>query len=194
LYPLDGGRLEVFGESPDERPDLFERSIAYVPQFAWLFSGTIRENIELGAGKPLSEEEFEQAAALAGVRTMVEGMAEGYDSQVGENGTFLSGGQRQRVALARALVRDAPILILDEVTSALDRESQQFIHRSLEQLRKTGKTILLITHNMALAAKADRILVLDNGAVAEDGTHETLLAQNGLYARLYQAYQDGEAP
>jgi ATP-binding cassette subfamily B protein len=158
------------------------RRIGVVPQDVFLFSGTIRENIALG-DPDMPFERIVAAARLAGVHDFVAEMALGYDTKVGERGMTLSGGQRQRIALARALLRNPDVLILDEATSALDTESERAIQANLEQACR-GRTTIVIAHRLSTVQTADRILVIDRGAIVEDGTHAELLGKSGLYAHL----------
>jgi ATP-binding cassette subfamily B protein len=156
--------------------------MALVTQETFLFDDTIAENIRLG--RPgATRAEIEDAALRANAHDFVTGLPQGYDSPVGEGGAQLSGGQRQRIAIARAMLRDAPILLLDEATSALDAESEARVQQALERLMQ-GRTTLVIAHRLATIRRADRIAVLDKGRLAEEGTHDYLVGQNGLYARL----------
>jgi ATP-binding cassette subfamily B protein len=163
-------------------------SIAYVPQEPMLFHRTLRENIAYG--KPdASEEEIRHAATQANALEFIEQLPQGFDTLVGERGVKLSGGQRQRVAIARAILKDAPILVLDEATSALDSESEKLIQDALQKLMK-GRTSIVIAHRLSTIAKLDRIVVLDKGNIAEDGTHAELLSKKGIYANLW-SHQSG---
>lgn len=159
-------------------------SIGLVPQEPVLFSGTIRENIAY-ARPDAPASEVEAAARAAHVHEFVERLPQGYDTAVGERGVKLSGGQRQRVAIARAILKNPPVLILDEATSSLDTESERLVEEALEQLL-VGRTTLIIAHRLSTVRRADRLIVLDRGSLAEEGTHGELLALGGLYAKLYQ--------
>ncbi|TIM72693.1 MAG: ATP-binding cassette domain-containing protein, partial [Mesorhizobium sp.] len=138
----------------------------------------------IGFGRPdASQAEIEAAARDALADEFILKLEKGYDSQVGERGVTLSGGQRQRVAIARAILRDAPILLLDEATSALDAESETLVQTALERLMQ-DRTTIVIAHRLATVLKADRILVMDGGCIVEEGTHQSLVAKGGIYARL----------
>ena len=155
---------------------------AWVSQEAPLFSGSANENIRFGR-ETASDAEVREAAQEAQALTFVEALPEGFDTPLGERGKSLSGGQRQRMAIARALVRDAPILLLDEATSALDAESEQLVQMALDQAMET-RTTLVIAHRLATVLRADRIVVMEDGRVVEEGTHASLITRGGLYARL----------
>ncbi|KWV92327.1 ABC transporter [Erythrobacter sp. YT30] len=156
--------------------------IAFVPQEGILFSANARDNLRYGRWDA-SEEDIWDAARAANAEGFLRELPDGLDTYLGEGGTQLSGGQRQRVAIARALLRDAPILLLDEATSALDAESEQLVQQALDTLM-VDRTTLVIAHRLATVRAADRIIVLDNGEIVEQGTHDQLAAANGLYARL----------
>jgi ATP-binding cassette subfamily B protein len=164
------------------------RNIALVSQDVYLFHGTIRENIAYSSDASL--EEVERAARLAQLHGFVAGLPDGYDTLVGERGVKLSGGQRQRLSIARAIVKDAPILILDEATSSVDTETERAIQENLKTLT-AGRTALVIAHRLSTIRHADRILVLRDGEVAEEGNHDALIAQGGTYADLWHV-QAGE--
>jgi len=159
--------------------------LSLVSQDVVLFDGTVAENVGYGSLHEASREEIRQALQDANLADFVDSLPEGMDTQVGENANTLSGGQRQRLAIARALIKNAPILILDEATSALDSESEHQVQSSLERLM-AGRTTLVIAHRLSTVQKADKILVLDAGHIVEQGRHEELLSQGGLYASLYR--------
>lgn len=162
--------------------------IAYVPQEPLLFHRSLRDNIAYG--KPdASDADVRRAASQAHAIDFIDRLPQGLDTLVGERGVKLSGGQRQRIAIARAILKDAPILVLDEATSALDSESEKLIQSALQKLMK-DRTSIVIAHRLSTIAKLDRIIVLDNGIVAEEGTHTQLLEQNGIYAKFW-AHQSG---
>jgi len=159
------------------------RQLAYVSQQPYLFEGTIRDNIRYGRPEA-TDEDIEKAARLAYAHDFILAQPQGYDTPVGENGVTLSGGQRQRLSIARALVRNAPILLLDEATSALDTESEAAVQKALDEAM-TGRTVVVIAHRLSTVVRADKIIVMQQGRVVEEGNHETLAkVSNGLYARL----------
>ncbi len=186
---IDGGSITIDGQNiADVTQISLHKSIAYVPQEPALFHRTIRENILYG--KPgASDVEIEEAAKQANAYDFIMKLSSKFDTLVGERGVKLSGGQRQRIAIARAILKNAPILVLDEATSALDSESEKLIQASLNTLMK-GRTSIVIAHRLSTIAKLDRIIVLDNGRIVEDGTHTELLKKNGTYAKLW-SHQSG---
>lgn len=164
------------------------QQIAFVSQETVLFNDSIRNNIAYGSNKKHSESALIKAAEQAHVMEFVEQLPDGLDTMLGDNGVGLSGGQRQRVAIARAILKNAPLLILDEATSALDNKSEQFIQQSLQQIMQ-HKTTLVIAHRLSTIEHADQVVVLQQGQIVEQGTHQQLLAQQGVYAELYQKQQ-----
>jgi len=186
FYDVGAGDVLLDGVGIREYPlkDL-RRQISLVSQDVVLFDDTIANNIAYGALTDSPRTAVEAAAEAAYVADFVAELPDGLDSRVGERGTLLSGGQRQRIAIARALLKDAPVLILDEATSALDTESERRIQGALEKLME-GRTTLVIAHRLSTVENADRIIVLKEGAVVEQGTHQELLAKDGVYSGLYR--------
>jgi ATP-binding cassette subfamily B protein len=164
-------------------------SCGYVAQDAFLFEGSVRDNLVYGAPEA-ADPWLREALRLAEATEFVDRLPDGWDTQIGERGQKLSGGQRQRIALARAIARDPSVLILDEATSAVDNETEAAIQRSLDVV-SAGRTTVIVAHRLSTVRNADRIHVLENGLVAESGTHEALLARGGLYAALWRV-QTGE--
>ena len=163
--------------------------IGFVLQDTVLFRGTIRDNIAYG--RPgATQKEIEEAAKLANADEFISRMPHGYDTMVGERGLTLSGGQRQRIGIARAVIRNTPILILDEPTAALDTESERLVIEALERLMK-GRTVITIAHRLSTIRDANKIIVLSGGVVAEQGTHQELIALGGVYAELHRIQVDG---
>ena len=158
--------------------------IGFVLQETVLFRGTIRENIAYGR-PDASEEEIIAAAKLANADEFISRMPHGYDSVVGERGDTLSGGQRQRIGIARAVIRNSPIMILDEPTAALDTESERLVIEGLERLMK-GRTVIMIAHRLSTIRDADKIIVLKDGVVVEEGRNDELIALGGVYAELHR--------
>lgn len=183
-YEQNEGDIKLFGKSfSDYDQKDIRKAIAYVPQDNYLFNGTIKENIAFGK-TGATEKEIIEAAEAAYANEFITKLPMGYETEVGDRGTHLSGGERQRIAIARALLKDAPILLLDEATSSLDSESEQQIQKALEVLMK-GRTTMVIAHRLSTIQNADRILVVDNGKICEEGKHDELLAMDKLYAKLY---------
>jgi ATP-binding cassette subfamily B protein len=170
-------------------PAEVRKRIALVPQDSVVFAATARENIRFGRPEA-SDADVERAADLAHATEFIRRLPGGFDAQLGERGVTLSGGQRQRIAIARAILRDAPLLLLDEATSSLDAESETLVQTALEELMRQ-RTTLVIAHRLATVLSCDRIMVLDQGRIVEHGTHTSLVAANGLYARLARLQFEG---
>lgn len=190
FYDVNKGSVLIDGRDVrDYTQKSLRRHIAVIPQDTSLFHRSLMENIRYG-NLNASDEEVKDAARKAHAHDFIESLPQGYDTMVGERGLRLSGGQRQRIAIARAILKDAPILILDEATAALDSESEAAIQKSLESLMK-GKTVIAIAHRLSTIQSMDRLLVMQGGQVVEDGTHAQLLDKAGLYARLWQKQSGG---
>jgi len=193
FYDAERGTITIDGQdiAKVSRHSL-RQQIAYVGQDVFLFRGTVRENIAFG--KPgASEAEIISAAKVACAHDFIAAFPRGYDTPVGEHGLQLSGGQRQRIAIARALIKNAPIILLDEATAALDSESERLVRDAIEHLCQ-GRTTIVIAHRLHTVSHADRIFVIEQGAVVESGRHEELLRKNGRYASFYRLQlQDQEA-
>jgi subfamily B ATP-binding cassette protein MsbA len=184
LYEADAGAVLLDGVPlADYRLGDLRRQIALVSQDVLLFDDTVAANIAYGVAGEVPRERLVEAARAANALDFVERMPQGFDTRIGEGGALLSGGQRQRLAIARALLKDAPILILDEATSSLDTESERLIQEALERIMR-GRTTLVIAHRLSTVEHADQILVLDHGRVVEHGRHAELLSRGGHYARL----------
>ncbi|HZI49417.1 MAG TPA: ABC transporter ATP-binding protein [Pyrinomonadaceae bacterium] len=185
FYDLTGGVIKIDGEDVRRfKTKSLRRQISFVLQESTLFRASISQNIAYG--KPeASQKEIIRAAQMANAEEFILRMPEGYDTMVGERGVTLSGGQRQRITIARAIIRDAPILVMDEPSSGLDAESEELVFDALSKLM-ADRTSIVIAHRLATVSRADVIFVIDGGRVAEQGTHQELLARGGLYSRLYE--------
>jgi subfamily B ATP-binding cassette protein MsbA len=185
FYDVSAGRLLIDGHDVrDVTIESLRGQIAMVTQQTILFNDTVKNNIAYGDIQR-SEEEIIQAARAAYAHDFIMQLPLGYDTIIGEQGTKLSGGERQRISIARAILKDAPILILDEATSSLDTEAEIEVQKALDNLM-AGRTTLVIAHRLSTIRNADRIIVLVNGKIVEEGTHEYLLDRRGEYFKLYQ--------
>jgi subfamily B ATP-binding cassette protein MsbA len=192
FYDATRGRITLDGHDvKDVTQNSLRRQISIVSQEVVLFNDSIRSNICYGMDD-VSDEELNEALDAAYAHDFVASMPNGLDTVIGERGTRLSGGQRQRLSIARALIKDAPILILDEATSSLDTESEFVVQRALENLI-SGRTTLTIAHRISTVRDADRIIVISDGRMVESGRHEELIAQAGEYSRLYSLLVDDES-
>lgn len=189
FYEATSGDILIDGKSiKDVTLESLRDNIGVVQQDVYLFSGSVKENISYGkAGATI--EEITEAAKMAGAHDFIMSLPNGYDTYVGERGVKLSGGQKQRISIARLFLKNPPILILDEATSALDNESERLVQKSLEALAK-GRTTLTIAHRLTTIKNADRILVLTENGITEEGTHEELISKGGFYAELYKLYSE----
>lgn len=186
FFDPDSGRITIDGiDIREVTLDSLREQIAVVSQDTYLFYGTIADNLRL-ARPDATQDELVEAARAANIHAFIASLPADYDTMVGERGLTLSGGQRQRIAIARALLKDAPVLVLDEATSAVDAENEQAITEALDRLT-TGRTTLVVAHRLSTVRRADRIVVLSHGAVAEIGEHTELVDRQGDYARLVAA-------
>lgn len=186
FYDVNDGEICIDGVNiKDFKLDSLRDKISVVFQDNFLFSGTIKENILLGKTNA-KDEDILRAIKYACLEEFVESLEFGLDTKVGERGVLLSGGQKQRIAIARAFIKDSPIVILDEATSALDNRSEAVVQQALENLMH-NRTVLIVAHRLSTIKKADKIVVINNGEVAEIGTHDELLAKKeGIYSALYK--------
>ena len=183
FYEFDGGEIEIDGKPIRDYPKpALRAAMGYVTQESFLFNGTVRENLEIarsGAG----DAELWEVLNAANAEHFVRAMPEGLDTQVGERGVRLSVGEKQRISIARALLKNPPILLLDEATASVDTETERLIQQALERLME-NRTSIVIAHRLSTVRNADRIYVIEDGAVTESGDHDSLMAKNGTYARL----------
>lgn len=191
FYDPQGGRIMVGGHDLKEFTcDSLLSNVSMVFQNVYLFHDTVRANICFG--KPdATEEEMIEAAKKARCHDFIMAMPDGYDTVIGEGGGTLSGGGKQRISIARAMLKDAPIIILDEATASIDPENEYLIQSAISELTK-GKTIITIAHRPATIRNADQILVVEDGRIAECGTHDELIAADGLYRRFVKIREKAE--
>ena len=184
FYDVQKGCLSLDGHDlRDLKLADLRKAIGFVSQDIYLFHGTVRENIAYGTFDA-SDDDIIKAAKIAEAHDFITQLPKGYDTIVGERGQKLSGGQRQRVSIARAILKNPPVLILDEATSSVDNETEALIQRSLEQIA-IGRTTIVIAHRLSIIRNADRIFVLEHGKLKEHGKHDKLVAEGGTYARLW---------
>jgi ABC-type multidrug transport system fused ATPase/permease subunit len=193
FYDPTGGRVLIDGKDiADFTLDGLRSQIGFVLQDTVLFYGSVKENIAYGR-PDASEDEIIEAAKMANAHEFISKMPHGYDTLIGERGLTLSGGQRQRIGIARAVVRNSPILILDEPTASLDMEAEKIVMEALEQLME-GRTVITIAHRLSTICNADKIVVLRDGYIAEEGIHEELMEKGGFYADLYNIQSNVKHP
>ena len=189
FYDVTSGRIRLDGRDLQEYTlDSLRQQISIVLQDVFLFYGTVRDNLLFG-NPEASEDEIEAAARTANAHDFIVDLPNGYDTLIGERGVKLSGGQKQRLSIARAILKDAPILILDEATSSVDTETELLIQQAIERLMK-GRTTIVIAHRLSTVRNADKIVVLEDKAILEVGTHAELIKRDGLYKRLYSVQQE----
>ncbi len=187
LWDVDSGSVEIGGVNiKDLSLQEYNSRVAYVSQDNFLFDMSVRENIRLGR-QTATDKEVEDIARKAGCYDFIMSLENGFDTIVGGSGAHLSGGERQRIAIARAMMKDAPIVILDEATAYTDPENEAIIQKSVAQLVK-GKTLIVIAHRLSTVKDADKLYVIKDGVIDSEGTHEELLAKNGLYKKMWEAH------
>ena len=189
MWDVRGGSIAVGGTDIRDIPaDRYQELVAYVSQNNYLFNETIRENIRMGkVNGRATDEEVEEAARKSGCHDFIMGLEHGYDTVAGSGGGHLSGGERQRISIARAMLKDAPIVILDEATAYTDPENEAVIQESVARL-VADKTLIVIAHRLSTIRNADRIFCIQDGTICEEGTHDELIAENGLYKAMWDAH------
>ncbi len=188
FYELQGGRILLDGQDiRDYTQQSLRRAIGLVQQDVFLFSDSVKYNIAY-AEEDSREEEIKKAAVMAAADEFIEKLPQGYETRIGERGVKLSGGQKQRIAIARAFLKNPPVLVLDEATSSLDNATEKLVQESLDRLSQ-DRTTITVAHRLSTIVNSDRIIVLQNGMVAEEGTHKELLAKNGIYKEMYELHE-----
>ena len=188
-YEPAGGFISIGGKFINHvAAERVLEQVSMVDQDVFLFDDTIRDNIR-HARPGASDAEIEAACREANCDGFIRRMEKGYDTPIGENGNLLSGGERQRLSIARAILKDSPILLLDEATASLDIENELAVKQAIANLLKAKKTVVMIAHTLSIVKNADQILVVADGTIKESGTHEELLAENGKYAAMWNAEQ-----
>ena len=189
-FDTTSGCVKINGVNiKDITQDSLHKHISTIPQDVSLFNRTLEENIRYGKTTATTEE-VKKAAKQASADKFIEKLANGYETKVGDRGVILSGGERQRIAIARAILKNSPVLIFDEATSSLDSESEKYIQESMKTLMK-NKTVIAVAHRLSTLREMDRIIVLENGKIIEEGTHTGLLRKKGRYAKLFKMQSDG---
>lgn len=189
FYDPDEGRITINGmDMKDYSLGYMQGSIAAVFQDTFLFHGTVAENIRMSR-PDATDREVREAAIMARANDFIENLPEGYNTVIGERGLTLSGGERQRLSIARAILKDSPILVLDEATASVDAESEKLIQTAIDEL-SGRKTAVIVAHRLSTIRNADNIIVMDDGMVAEQGTHEELIAAGGIYHELVKAQEE----
>jgi len=188
-YTPQSGRVVIGGWDIAKAPsEQVLKKISLVDQDVFLFNDSVRNNIRY-ARPDATDEEIEEACHLANCDDFIRAMEKGYETEIGENGNRLSGGERQRLSIARAILRNAPIVLLDEATASLDIENELAVKQAIANLLNADKTVVMIAHTLSIVCEADQILVLDGGRITESGTHDVLVKQNGKYAAMWRASQ-----
>jgi ATP-binding cassette subfamily B protein len=189
LWDVTGGSISIGGRDIRDIPqEAYADKVAFVSQDNYLFNMTVRENIRLGRPSA-TDQEVEEAAKMSGCHDFILSLEKGYDTMVGSSGGHLSGGERQRISIARAMLKAAPVVIMDEATAYTDPENEAVIQRSVSKLTE-GKTLIVIAHRLSTIVDADRIYVVKDGRIHEQGTHEELLAHHDLYEKMWKAHME----